>query len=86
VQIAAPAGCPWTFHNRGVAWIQILSAQSGTGSATIYYTVAPNPGRARSAGFGPEGVAPTVTTIGGRSTVGGTASTGFTISMTQAGH
>ena len=86
VQIAAPAGCPWTFHNRGVAWIQILSPQSGSGSATIYYSVAPNPGRnARSAGFGPEGVTQTVGTLGGRSSVV-TGSTGFTISMTQAGH
>jgi hypothetical protein len=88
VQISAPAGCPWTFHNRGVSWIQILSAQSGTGPALIYYSVAPNPGRARSAGFGPIGV--TVNTgcgLGGRSSACGpsSASTGFTISLYQAG-
>jgi len=88
VQISAPAGCPWIFTNHGVSWISILSAQSGTGSANIYYYVAPNAGHARSAGFGPLGVAASCgSQIGTRSgTVCLNASTGFTISLTQAGH
>jgi hypothetical protein len=88
VQIYAPPGCPWYFHNRGVAWIQILSAQSGTGSAVISYRVLPNTGRARAAAFGPEGVdSSNCGTLGGRSSTGcGPLSTGFAISLTQAGH
>jgi hypothetical protein len=85
VAISAPAGCPWTFHNRGSSWIQILSAQSGSGSAVIYYRVLPNStGRARAFPFGPEGATVTSTTIGGRSGGGAsTVSTGFTITLTQ---
>src|SRR5215831_15995697 len=57
VQIVAPAGCPWTFTARGSSWIQILSPQSGSGSALIYYRVLPNStGRVRSGPFGPIGV------------------------------
>ena len=86
VAISAPAGCPWTFHNRGASWIQILSAQSGSGSAVIYYRVLPNyTGRARSFPFGPEsGVTQNVNYIGGRSSPGPAVySTGFTITLTQ---
>ncbi len=86
--ILAPAGCPWSFRNRGVSWIQILSAQSGTGSAVISYRVLPNAGRARAGSFGPEGIVADCSGIGGRSSTGcdSQVSTGFTITVTQAGH
>jgi hypothetical protein len=85
LQIVAPAGCPWTFHNRGVSWIQILSAQSGSGSAVIYYRILPNyTGRARSAGFGPEGVQGYSAYLGGRSTTVTQLSNGFTITVSQS--
>jgi hypothetical protein len=81
--ISAPVNCPWTFTARGSAWVRILSATSGTGSAVVYYQFLPNTtGRARSVGFGPEGVAPPPS-IPGRSNVSG-GSTGFTITVTQA--
>ena len=86
VTISAPAGCPWTFKTRGSSWIRILSATSGKGSAVVYFQILPNAtGRARSFPFGPEGVTP-APTIGGRSTIGGAGSTGFTITVTQNAH
>jgi len=85
VAISAPAGCPWTFHNRGSSWIQILSAQSGSGSAVIYYRILPNTtGRARSFPFGPEGVMGVSNGLGGRSSSAYPISTGFTISVSQS--
>ena len=84
VAISAPAGCPWTFHNRGSSWIQILSAQSGYGSAVVYYRVLPNyTRRARTFPFGPEGASVSSPVIGGRSGGGVNTSTGFTITVTQ---
>lgn len=87
VMISAPAGCPWIFTNRGISWIQILSATRGTGSAAIYYRILPNTGRyARSAPFGPiNDVVTPVCNIGGRSVTCGPSvvSTGFTISVYQ---
>jgi uncharacterized protein (TIGR03437 family) len=44
---AAPALCMWTATSRDT-WVTLTSAASGAGSATINYTVAPNPGPARS--------------------------------------
>jgi hypothetical protein len=85
VAISAPAGCPWTFTARGSSWVRMLSATSGSGSATIYFQVLPNTtGRARSVGFGPEGVTTQSGGIGGRTSTVVVLSTGFTITMTQA--
>ena len=87
IAISAPAGCPWTFTARGSAWVRMLSATSGSGSATIYYQVLPNyTGRARSVGFGPEGVLSQTGGIGTRSGTVYVVSQGFTITMTQAAH
>jgi hypothetical protein len=84
VAISAPAGCPWTFHNRGASWIQILSAQSGSGSAVVYYRILPNTTRrVRTFPFGPEGATVSTGYIGGRSGGGVTTSVGFTITVTQ---
>lgn len=85
VTISAPAGCPWTFTARGSGWLQMLSATSGSGSATVYFRVLPNTtGRARSVSFGPEGVTVASGQIGTRSSTVNVVSQGFTITMTQA--
>jgi hypothetical protein len=84
VTISAPAGCPWTFTARGVSWIQMLSATSGSGSAVIYFRVLPNTtGRARSASFGPQGVTASSQTLGTRSSTVVVESVGFSITLTQ---
>ena len=86
VTLSAAAGCPWTFTARGSSWIRILSMTARSGSAVVTYQILPNStGRARSFPFGPEGVTP-APTIGGRSTIGGAGSTGFTITVTQNAH
>ena len=88
VTISAPATCPWTFTSRGSAFIRILSASSGKGSAVVTYQILPNTtGRARTSPFGPEGASvSSVTYIGTRSTTVVEASTGFTITVTQNAH
>lgn len=85
VAISAPAGCPWTFTARGVSWIRMLSATSGSGSAVVYYQILPNnTGRVRTASFGPEGATSQTTEyIGTRSTRVTLVSTGFSITVTQ---
>ncbi|MBI2839645.1 MAG: hypothetical protein HYX75_15140 [Acidobacteria bacterium] len=40
-------GCAWTVSN-GLPWVTITSATSGTGNATVTYTVAPNANSMRS--------------------------------------
>ena len=47
---AAPAVCMWSAESRDV-WATLTSAATGTGSAIIAYTVAPNPGAARTSAF-----------------------------------
>lgn len=47
VSVTAGTGCSWT-ANSGANWITITSGSSGTASGSVYYTVAPNPGAARS--------------------------------------
>lgn len=85
VTLSAPAGCQWTFTARGSAFIRMLGATSGSGSAVIYYQILPNnTGRTRTSPFGPEGVAG-VQVLGGRSSLA-TGSTGFTITVTQYAH
>ena len=88
VTISAPAGCRWNFTARGSAWVRILSATSGSGSAVIYYQFLPNStGRVRTASFGPEGLVVAAPVIPGRSTPPASGSSyGFTITLTQAAH
>ena len=86
ITLSAPAGCPWTFTSRGSAFIRILSASSGSGSAVVTYQILPNyTGRARSSPFGPNGVMGNQT-IGARTSVVTTISNGFTITVTQNAH
>jgi hypothetical protein len=85
VALSAPAGCPWTFTARGSAFVRILSATSGSGSAVVYFQILPNTtGRVRTVSFGPEGVT-TSSGFGTRSSVV-SGSTGFSITITQAAH
>ena len=85
VTISAPAGCPWTFTSRGSAFVQILSASSGSGSAVIYFRVLANTtGRARTASFGPLGVTAALNNIAGRTSISNVVSNGFEITLTQA--
>jgi hypothetical protein len=44
---ASAPSCAWTASS-GAAWITVGSPASGTGSATVSFTVAPNPGGPRS--------------------------------------
>ncbi len=46
--LVAPTGCPWTVASTA-NWVRVNSALSGTGSATVSYTIDPNLGAARSA-------------------------------------
>ena len=41
VDVIGPAGCAWTVQNSN-AWVQITSASSGSGPATVRFTVASN--------------------------------------------
>jgi hypothetical protein len=85
VAISAPAGCPWTFTARGVSWVRILSATTGSGPAVIYYQILPNTTRSvRSATFGPEGAtAQSTQYIGTRSSTVTQVSQGFSVTITQ---
>jgi carboxypeptidase T len=42
INLNTPAGCPWSASTND-DWIKIVSANSGTGSATVSYTVRNNP-------------------------------------------
>ena len=46
-QMIAPQGCAWNASSLA-PWITITSGASGTGNGTVAFTVAPNPGPARS--------------------------------------
>lgn len=46
LQVTAPAGCAWQLHSN-VSWLT-FSPAGGTGSATVNYAVAPNPGTPRT--------------------------------------
>ncbi|MFC1505289.1 PQQ-binding-like beta-propeller repeat protein [Thermodesulfobacteriota bacterium] len=47
VEITTEAGCNWTTSADNLAWASVVP-ESGTGSAIVRVTVAPNPGEARS--------------------------------------
>ncbi len=45
--IAVASGCPWTASS-SVAWIAVVTGASGVGSGTVVFSVAANPGAART--------------------------------------
>ena len=47
VTLTTQTGCTWTASSN-VTWMTITNGSSGTGSKTVNYLVAPNPGGARS--------------------------------------
>jgi hypothetical protein len=47
VSLTTQTGCQWTVTSN-VTWMTITNGSSGTGSKTVNYLVAPNPGGARS--------------------------------------
>jgi BACON domain-containing protein/S-layer family protein len=49
ITLTLPIGCAWTAVSN-VAWVQITSATSGTGSATINFSVEANPAATRRTG------------------------------------
>src|SRR5271154_1018866 len=58
-----PAGAAWT-GSSGASWISITSAKSGTGSATVTYSVAANTGTARTGTLSIAGITFTVSQAG----------------------
>jgi hypothetical protein len=50
VNVTTGAGCPWnaTVNSSGASWLTINSGATGSGNGTVTYTVANNPGGARS--------------------------------------
>jgi len=47
VAVTAPSGCSWTVASQA-AWITVTSGASGAGSAGVTFSIAANPGAARS--------------------------------------
>ncbi len=50
VIVTVSGDCPWTVNNTS-RWITITSSLAGTGSGTVSYTVAPNPGNGERTGI-----------------------------------
>jgi hypothetical protein len=47
INVHAPAACPWTATSQA-SWLTITNGTAGTGSALVYFVVAPNPSGPRS--------------------------------------
>ena len=87
VSVIAPAGCPWVVVGHE-GWIQIISADRGSGNGTVTFRVLANGTRATRVGtFGSAIVCYNDGNLGGRSAISVTTGcySAYAVRVTQSG-